>query len=224
MADYGRIHVKLHDHPKVELAGLEAMGLWTVCNSYARDRKTRGFIEDSVVERFDADHHCAKRLVSARLWLRDDKRGGYQFNDWSQWNADEEPKTAAARLVAEVVEGHPSDVMGKLQREVSDLLIEGVEWSVVKAALKLWLTKDNFGPSMLPMLVSDVLRQRGDGELVAALRQAWTQGSPAPLARFGFVFTAPDIPFDIKGDQVRLFMQQEIRKWIEKIREERGIH
>ena len=223
MADFGRIHTKLHDHPKVELAGLEAMGLWTVCNSYSRDQKTRGFIEDSVVARFDAKHRAAKRLVKARLWLRDDDRGGYHFNDWSEWNSDEEPKTAAARLVNEVIVGHPNEVMQKLQQHVSDLLIEGVEWSVVKSTLKLWLSKDHAPPSWLPMLVSDVLRQRSDGDLIQALRQAWTLGSPVTLARYGFVFTAPSIPREVKGAEIGPFMQRAVREWIEKIRKERGI-
>lgn len=224
MADFGRIHVEFHKHPKVELAGLEAIGLWAVCNSYSRDQRTRGFIEDSVVARFDPEHQAAKRLVEARLWLRDDKRGGYVFNDWADWNSDEEPKTAAARLVNEIIVGHPNEVMQKLQDHVSDLLIEGVEWSVVKSTLKLWLTKDHAPPSWLPMLVSDVLRQRSDGELVQALRQAWSMGSPVPLARYGFVFTAPNIPREVKGEQVTVFMREAVRKWVEQIREERGIH
>lgn len=222
-SDFGRIHRRFHAHPKVTQAGLEAVGLWTVCNSYSRDQRTRGFISFLVAEGFDPTGAVAARLVEAKLWVRDDERGGYVFNDWLEWNGDEEPKSNAAKLVASIVKGHPSEVTQKLQGHVSDLLLEGTEWDVIRAALKMWLTKGNAPPKWLPLLVSDVLRQRQDGELVMALRQAFTTGTPAPLARFGLIFTTPDIPREVTGDAVGIFYRDAVREWVKAICKEKGI-
>jgi hypothetical protein len=190
--------------------------LWTICNSWSRDNRTAGFIPDDFVSE---SPDVAKKLVEAGLWLR--VEGGYRFKDWSEWNSDEHPKTTAAKLVRDVVPpGHPADVLHKLTQEVSDLLIEGIEFGVVKAALKLWLAKSNAAPSWLPMLVSDVVRKGGGGERDSALREAWKTGDLAPLQRYGLVFTAPDMPIEVKTvEEAKLFMLQSKRKWIERVKE-----
>ena len=216
MNDWGRIHRKLHDHPKTRAAGLKALGLWTICNSWSRDNRTAGFIPDHFVEE---SPEVADKLVTAGLWLK--VEGGYRFKDWDEWNADETPKSTAAKLVHEVIPpGHPHDVVVKLTSEVSDLLVEGIEYGVVRGALKLWLAKDNAAPSWLPMLVSDVVRKNGTGERDAALREAWKTGDLLPLQRYGLVFTPPDIPHTITVvEDAKAFMLAAKRAWIEHVRQ-----
>lgn len=218
MSDWGRIHRKFHDHPKVHAAGLEAVGLWTIANSWSRDNRTAGFVSDSFLSD-EGLHFLADKLVQAGLWLK--VEGGYRFKDWDEWNADETPKTTAAKLVYEVIPpGHPNDVVAKLTAAVSDLLVEGIEYTVVRAALKLWLAKDNAPPSWLPLLVSDVVRKNGHGEREAALREAWKTGDLAPLQRWGLVFTPPPIPRDITSvEDAKDFMRHQKRKWIEQIQQ-----
>ncbi len=218
MSDWGRIHHKLHDHPKTHVAGLSAMGLWTICNSWSRDNRTAGFIPDHL--HFVTDQtDLAERLVEAGLWIK--VEDGYRFKDWDEWNADENPKTTAAKLVHESIPpGHPNDVVQKLAQQVSNLLVEGIEYGVVRAALKLWLAKDNAAPSWLPMLVSDVVRKNGTGERVAALRDAWKTGDLLPLQRYGLVFTPPDVPHTITAvEDAKAFMLAAKRAWIEQVRE-----
>lgn len=216
MSDWGRIHRKLHDHPKTRAAGLEAMGFWVICNSWSRDNRTAGFIPQHFAEE---NPHPVQRLVDAGLWIK--VEGGFRFKDWDEWNADEQPKTTAAKLVHEIIPpGHPHDVVVKLTSEVSDLLVEGIEYGVVRAALKLWLAKDNAAPSWLPMLVSDVVRKNGHGERDAAMREAWKSGDLAPLQRWGFVFSPPPVPREITVvEDAKAFMLAAKRAWIEQIRE-----
>lgn len=216
MSDWGRIHRKLHEHKKVEQAGLKAMGLWTIANSWSRDNRTAGFVPDWFVEQ---SPEVAARLVEARLWLRVD--GGYEFKDWAEWNSDDGgSKTAAAKLVHETIPpGHPADVVFKLTSQVSALLIEGIDAGVIRAALKLWLAKSSAPPSWLPMLVSDAARQRGSGERDAALREAWRTGETGPLVKFGYVFTPPDLPHSITTvEEAKQFMREAKRAWIAGLR------
>lgn len=47
---WGRVDDKLHSHPKVLRAGLEAMGLWVICMSYCKDHpKTNGVVPKEFV-------------------------------------------------------------------------------------------------------------------------------------------------------------------------------
>lgn len=211
MNDWGRIHRKLHDHPKVAAAGLKAMGLWTIANSWSRDNRTAGFVPDHFVAE---SPDVAQRLVDAGLWLK--VEGGYRFKDWDEWNADENPKTTAAKLVHEAIPpGHPHDVVMLLTAEVSDLLVEGIEYATVRAALKRWLAKDNAPPKWLPLLVSDVIRSNGHGELNAALREAYKTGDLTPLQRWGLSFTPPAIPRTITVvEDAKNFMLAAKRDWI----------
>ena len=217
MADWARLHQKFDQHPKVQQVSLAAVGLWTLCNSRSRRNRTSG----SVPRDWVADHlEQANELVEAKLWLRDGDN--FRFNDWADWNADENPRTTSAKLVSSVIpQGHPDDVIAKLTKETSDLLVEGIEYEVVKAALKLWLGKSNAAPSWLPMLVSDVIRQGGYAERDAALREAWKTGDLKPLARFGLVFTPPDLPMSITTvSEAKAWMFERKREWIVQVREQ----
>lgn len=219
MSDWGRIHRKLHQHPKARAAGLEAIGLWTICNSWARDKRSSGFVPDSVVEQFAGSLKvAADRLVEVGLWLR--VEGGYRFKDWDQWNADESPQNAAMRIIRSVIPaGHPTEILNRLCTEVQQLLADGIEYDVVVAALKLWLSKDTAPPSWLPMLVSDVVRRGSGGDRDVALRDAYRTGNTEPLHRWGLYFCQPDIPLDLKTtDAVRAFVLNAKREWIRKVR------
>jgi len=196
------------------------MGLWTLCNSWSRDNRTAGFIP---AERVTEHHDEVAALLQSGLWAKvETPKHGYQFKDWAEWNADESPRTTAGLLVHKIIPpGHPGDVIQKLTKEVSDLLIEGIEFDVVKAALKLWLGKSNAAPSWLPMLVSDVVRRGGYAERDAALREAWKTGDTKVLARFGLVFTAPDLPLSIVTvNEAKAFMLNAKQQWIEQVRKE----
>lgn len=219
VSDWGRIHREFWQHPKAERVGLEALGLWTLCNSYSKFHRTAGLIsfDCPLLEGREA---CVEALVAERLWNQ--TALGYVFNDWEIWNSDETPKTTSAKLVAEVVPaGHPTDVLRRLANEAAKLLEEGVEYSIVKAALKVWLSKDNAPIIWLPMFVSDVIKQGGSGERDAALRQAWITGDLKPLVKFNLVFTPPDLPLEITtvGD-AKAFMLRHKQAWIERVRKE----
>lgn len=169
---------------------------------------------------FDSSGDLIRALVREKLWLVDGAH--FVFNDWEHWNADTQPKTTAAKLVHEVIgPGHPVNVQHKLSNEVASLLAEGIEYSVVKAALKLWLGKPNAAPSWLPLLVSDVTRKGGYGEMDSALREAWKTGDTKPLQRYGLVFTPPDLPREITDVRdARQFMLLAKRAWIGNLRKE----
>lgn len=220
MSDWARIHRKFHSHRKVDAAGLAAIGLWTVCNSWCRDNRTAGKIPTDIAYGFDPSGNLIGALVREKLWNQDGDH--YEFNEWDYWNADQRPKTTAAKLVHEILPpGHPANVQLKLGTEVANLLAEGIEYGVVKAALKLWLGKSNAPPSWLPMLVSDVTRKGGAGELDSALRDAWTTGDTKPLQKFGLVFTPPDLPLDVTTPaDARAYMVRAKREWISTIRKE----
>ena len=216
--DWARLHQKFDEHPKVQTVSLAAVGLWTLCNSRSRRNRTSGVVPREWVP---VEHRAlADELVEAKLWNRDGDN--YRYNDWAQWNADENPKTTSAKLVAMVIPGgHPADVINKLTAEASNLLVEGIEFDVVKAALKLWLGKTHAPPSWLPMLVSDVVRRGGYAERDEALREAWKTGDLKPLDRFGLIFTPPDLPLSITTvGEAKAFMFEAKKRWIEQVREQ----
>ena len=216
--NWAKLRADFDSHPKVVGVSLAAIGLWCLCNSRSRRKRTAGYVDPEWVTEYKAEAEAAE-LVEAGLWHKEGE--GYRYHAWSEHNADEHPKSTAARLVAMVIPaGHPQDVMAKLAAEVSDLLIEGIEFDVVKMALKLWLGKTNAPPSWLPMLVSDVVRRGGFAERDAALRDAWRSGDLKPLARFGLVFTPPDLPREVKTvDEAKSFMSAAKRAWITEVRE-----
>ena len=77
----------LGEHPKVEKAGLEAMGLWVVCGSHcARYPALEGFVRESYVRGKPRGLRLAQRLVAAGLWYPVEKDGlpGFQFHEWHE--------------------------------------------------------------------------------------------------------------------------------------------
>ncbi|MBP2325354.1 hypothetical protein JOF56_005739 [Kibdelosporangium banguiense] len=63
----------------------------------------------------------------------------------------------AARLVAEEIPGQPRATAGKLAREVSKLLGEGIDPGHITAGLRAWAGKQ-LGTSLLPDLVAEAVR------------------------------------------------------------------
>lgn len=74
---------QLHSHPKVDVAGLEAMGLWVVAGSWCAAYLTDGFVPRGRAHKF-GDVSLWDRLVKAQLVESTDE--GYQFHDWDHWN------------------------------------------------------------------------------------------------------------------------------------------
>lgn len=77
---------QIHGHPKFARAGLEAVGLWSLCLSYCSAYLTDGYVSREVAERFAgrALPRISERLVSADLWEPID--GGWTMHDYLDWN------------------------------------------------------------------------------------------------------------------------------------------
>lgn len=78
----------LHDHPKARKAGLEAVGLWTVCGSFSSQYLTEGFVPGWKVEAYRNGLKLAQKLVDAGLWVYAEMDGeqGWRFHQWDQRN------------------------------------------------------------------------------------------------------------------------------------------
>jgi hypothetical protein len=73
-----------HSHPKARTVSLQAIGLWTMCGSYAMAYKTDGFAHEWFVSGFPAHKRLSRELADAGLWragVKDGKSGWY-FHDW----------------------------------------------------------------------------------------------------------------------------------------------
>ena len=72
-----------YDHPKVEGLSLAAVGLWTLCASYAGKHLSDGFVSDTRVQRLGGTDSLAGELIDAGLW--DAVDDGIQFHDWAEY-------------------------------------------------------------------------------------------------------------------------------------------
>ena len=82
---WGRVDDDLHSHLKAIKAGLEAMGLWSMCLSWTSKHLTDGLIPQEVAESVRGfKQELADRLVDVRLWER--AEGGYQMHDFHDCN------------------------------------------------------------------------------------------------------------------------------------------
>jgi hypothetical protein len=76
--------------------------------------------------------------------------------------------TTGAELVKQTIPAeHPPSVRTMLRIKASELINAGTPVDDVAAALRLWVTKPNVGPGILPLLVSDVIKARttaGNGQ------------------------------------------------------------
>jgi hypothetical protein len=94
-----RLDDSFHSHPKVIMAGNEAVGLYVRCGTYAAQHSTDGFIPEQVALQYGT-RKLADTLVRAKLWRR--TRGGWRMPDYLDYNpskqaVDNERKSAAER-------------------------------------------------------------------------------------------------------------------------------
>lgn len=99
-----KIDDKFHSHRKATKAGIEAVGLWALCGSWAADQLTDGFVPDYVAARFSPDYErLADRLVAVGLWepATSDGDDGWRFHDWGDENPTREQVLSRRRKDAE---------------------------------------------------------------------------------------------------------------------------
>ena len=106
---WGALDDKMHSHQKVARAGLEAIGLWTLCKSWVCDNLTDGFIPFEIAQRYAGSAKRARDLANAlidcggagRAGLWEPREGGYQMHDYLDY--DDSAADIRARREAERV-------------------------------------------------------------------------------------------------------------------------
>lgn len=96
---YFPVDDNLHAHPKVDVAGLAAMGLWTLAGSWSKQATTGGYVPAERVPKLGGTKALAAKLVKAGLWVVCE--GGYQFHDWEHQAGNFDAETEKARRDAE---------------------------------------------------------------------------------------------------------------------------
>lgn len=84
---WGKVDDNLAFHPKVIIAGNEAMGLWVRSLSWSAQQLTDGIIPDAIISALHGTEQ-AHYLVQAGLWH--EIPGGYEFNDWVDYQPTRE--------------------------------------------------------------------------------------------------------------------------------------
>lgn len=79
---------KMHGHPKVRVAGLEAIGLWVVCGTYCTDYLTDGLVPSWYVLSWPKGKQLAEKLIKSGFWERSDD--DYQFLSWDEYQRTKE--------------------------------------------------------------------------------------------------------------------------------------
>jgi len=75
---------KMHGHPKVRRAGLEAIGLWLVCGTYCTDFLTDGLVPAWYINSWPKGPKLANHLVKCGFW-EPAADGDFQFLSWSEY-------------------------------------------------------------------------------------------------------------------------------------------
>jgi len=88
---------KMHGHPKVRRAGLEAIGLWLVSGTYSCDYGTYGFVPDWFIDSWPRGRKLAAVLVKERMWVDGEQDGetGFMFLSWDEYQRTKEEIEAA---------------------------------------------------------------------------------------------------------------------------------
>lgn len=85
---WGRIDDKMHSHRKTmripRRRRCEAMGLWTLANSWCNLHATDGHVPRDIWDEFGAAEDVPKLLVDSGYWIETDD--GYQFVNWGEFN------------------------------------------------------------------------------------------------------------------------------------------
>lgn len=75
---------KMHGHPKVRKAGLNAIGLWTVCGTYCTDFLTDGLVPLWYIQTWPNGTKLANHLFQTGFW-EEAPDGDYQFLSWDEY-------------------------------------------------------------------------------------------------------------------------------------------
>lgn len=95
---------KMHSHPKMRTAGLEAMGLWLLAGTYCTDYLTDGHVPNWFIDSWPGGQALAQKLVTTRLWAAD--KGGYQFLSWAEYQRTKDKVLQDKAAAAERKERH----------------------------------------------------------------------------------------------------------------------
>lgn len=87
-----------HSHAKTITAGTAAMGLWVRCGSWSANHLRNGLVPVNVAREFGSSAQI-KALVTAGFWS--EVEGGYQFNDWEDYNPTADDVKADRAAAAE---------------------------------------------------------------------------------------------------------------------------
>lgn len=79
---------KVHSHPKVRRAALEAIGLWLVCATYCKDYPTEGRAPGWYVKSWPRGETLAKKLITAVV--REKADDDWQFLSWDEYQQTKE--------------------------------------------------------------------------------------------------------------------------------------
>lgn len=97
---WAKVDDNLAFHPKVMAAGNEAMGVWVRTLSWAMQQLTDGFVPKEIVIAVKGSK-VSRDLVAHGLWHEVD--GGFQFNDWCQYQPTREKVLSEREKTAERV-------------------------------------------------------------------------------------------------------------------------
>lgn len=120
---WARLDDGFHDHPKVDQLSLAAVGLYTLCLTWAhRHRKTAiipGHITEARVRKLAGKQTdvLAQELVMARLWEVEPNLGGWEIHDFADYlpkERDPEERKEAGRKGADARWQRDSKPDGKL--------------------------------------------------------------------------------------------------------------
>lgn len=93
-----RLDDSFDTHPKVLMAGNEAVGLYIRCGTYAARNLTDGFVGQEIVLLYGSDS-LAATLVRVGLWHR--ARGGWNIHDYLDYNPSREEVLAKRKIRSE---------------------------------------------------------------------------------------------------------------------------
>lgn len=99
-----KVDDKLHSHAKAVRAGVDAIGLWVLCGSWAMDQHSDGFVPDYVALRIDPKaRRRADKLVASGLWVATERNGdkGWLFHDWEEYQPSAEDVMAKRQAQSE---------------------------------------------------------------------------------------------------------------------------
>ena len=100
---WGRIDDKMHSHRKTmhipRRRRCEAIGLWTLANSWCNLHATDGHVPRDIWDEFGAAEDVPKLLVDSGYWIETDD--GYQFVNWGEFNLTADDQQSKREAEAE---------------------------------------------------------------------------------------------------------------------------